>query len=195
MTPERSIEIQGLLGRHPDAARRMRRHCRRSEGNRARHAIVAALGRALQDGVRRPAGQGDVRHRPGRRQSAPARREAQALAAMDFKGYAVGGLAVGEPQEVMLDMLDDHHVRNAGAEKPRYLMGVGTPTTSSKSVARGIDMFDCVMPTRAGRHGLAYTRRRQGQSAQRPPRRRSAPARRESDCPAAAIIRAPTCIT
>jgi queuine tRNA-ribosyltransferase len=83
---------------------------------------------------------------------------AQALKAMDLKGYAVGGLAVGEPQQVMLDMLDvtcpilPH-------EKPRYLMGVGTPDDMLKSVARGIDMFDCVMPTRAGRHGLAFTRR------------------------------------
>ncbi|WP_022710383.1 tRNA guanosine(34) transglycosylase Tgt [Pseudochrobactrum sp. AO18b] len=83
---------------------------------------------------------------------------AQALKDMDLKGYAVGGLAVGEPQQVMLDMLDvtcpilPH-------EKPRYLMGVGTPDDMLKSVARGIDMFDCVMPTRAGRHGLAFTRR------------------------------------
>ena len=83
---------------------------------------------------------------------------AQALKDMDLKGYAVGGLAVGEPQQVMLDMLDvtcpilPH-------ERPRYLMGVGTPDDMLKSVARGIDMFDCVMPTRAGRHGLAFTRR------------------------------------
>ena len=82
---------------------------------------------------------------------------AKALAAMDFHGLAVGGLAVGEPQEIMLDMLETA-VPHLPAEKPRYLMGVGTPDDIVQAVARGIDMFDCVMPTRAGRHGLAYTR-------------------------------------
>ncbi|MGO4841427.1 tRNA-guanine transglycosylase, partial [Rhizobiaceae sp. 2RAB30] len=83
-------------------------------------------------------------------------RSAQALSEMRLKGYAVGGLAVGEPQAVMLDMLEAT-CPELPAEKPRYLMGVGTPDDILKSVARGIDMFDCVMPTRAGRHGLAYT--------------------------------------
>jgi len=64
---------------------------------------------------------------------------------------------VGEPQEVMLDMLEVV-CPILPAEKPRYLMGVGTPDDILKSVARGVDMFDCVMPTRAGRHGLAFTR-------------------------------------
>src|SRR5690606_13336744 len=68
---------------------------------------------------------------------------AAALKAMDLKGYAVGGLAVGEPQQVMLDMLDVT-CPVLPAEKPRYLMGVGTPDDILKSVARGIDMFDCV---------------------------------------------------
>jgi queuine tRNA-ribosyltransferase len=85
-------------------------------------------------------------------------RSAEALKAMDLKGYAVGGLAVGEPQQVMLDMLDVT-CPVLPSDRPRYLMGVGTPDDILKSVARGIDMFDCVMPTRAGRHGLAYTRR------------------------------------
>ncbi|ENR59848.1 queuine tRNA-ribosyltransferase, partial [Brucella abortus 63/138] len=84
-------------------------------------------------------------------------RSAEALKAMDLKGYSVGGLAVGEPQEVMLDMLEVV-CPILPTEKPRYLMGVGTPDDILKSVARGIDMFDCVMPTRAGRHGLAFTR-------------------------------------
>ena len=72
-------------------------------------------------------------------------------------GLAIGGLAVGEPQDVMLAMIEtvEPHLP---AGKPRYLMGVGTPDDILQSVARGIDMFDCVMPTRAGRHGLAYTR-------------------------------------
>jgi queuine tRNA-ribosyltransferase len=82
---------------------------------------------------------------------------ANALAAIGFDGYAVGGLAVGEPQETMLRILEaTTPVLPAG--RPRYLMGVGTPDDIVESVARGIDMFDCVMPTRAGRHGLAYTR-------------------------------------
>jgi queuine tRNA-ribosyltransferase len=76
---------------------------------------------------------------------------------MDFPGYAVGGLAVGEPQAVMLDMLEAT-VPELPGDRPRYLMGVGTPDDLLQSIARGIDMFDCVMPTRAGRHGLAYTR-------------------------------------
>jgi queuine tRNA-ribosyltransferase len=89
----------------------------------------------------------------------PRLRERSALALRDLglKGYAVGGLAVGEPQEVMLGMLDVT-CPVLPADKPRYLMGVGTPDDILKSVAHGIDMFDCVMPTRSGRHGLAFTR-------------------------------------
>jgi len=82
---------------------------------------------------------------------------AEALSAMDLKGYSIGGLAVGEPQEVMLKMLDIT-CPVLPDKKPRYLMGVGTPDDLLESVARGVDMFDCVMPTRAGRHGTAYTR-------------------------------------
>jgi queuine tRNA-ribosyltransferase len=111
-------------------------------------------------------------------------RSAEALAAMDLKGYAVGGLAVGEPQAVMLDMLDATCPVLPEA-KPRYLMGVGTPDDIVKSVARGIDMFDCVMPTRAGRHGLAFTRR--GKVNLRNARHAddARPLDEESDCPAA----------
>jgi queuine tRNA-ribosyltransferase len=82
---------------------------------------------------------------------------ARALTDMDFAGHAVGGLAVGEGQAVMLKVLD-FTVPLLPADKPRYLMGVGTPDDILHSVARGIDMFDCVIPTRAGRHGHAYTR-------------------------------------
>ena len=82
---------------------------------------------------------------------------ARALAAIDFHGYAIGGLAVGEPQEVMLDIVA---VTTAvlPADRPRYLMGVGTPADILGAIGRGIDMFDCVMPTRNGRHGVAFTR-------------------------------------
>jgi queuine tRNA-ribosyltransferase len=84
------------------------------------------------------------------------RRSAEALVAMDLPGYAIGGLAVGEPQEVMLATLETTAPR-LPADKPRYLMGVGTPIDLIESVTRGIDMFDCVMPTRSGRHGQAFT--------------------------------------
>jgi queuine tRNA-ribosyltransferase len=82
---------------------------------------------------------------------------ARELVMLDLKGYAVGGLAVGEPQDVMLRMIEavEPHLPR---ERPRYLMGVGTPDDIVESVRRGIDMFDCVMPTRAGRHGQAFTR-------------------------------------
>jgi queuine tRNA-ribosyltransferase len=81
---------------------------------------------------------------------------AEALTAMDFPGYAVGGLAVGEGQAMMLETLA-HTTPHLPRNKPRYLMGVGTPLDIVAAVARGIDMFDCVMPTRSGRHGQAFT--------------------------------------
>lgn len=83
---------------------------------------------------------------------------ALALKAMDLPGYSIGGLAVGEPQDVMLAMLDVV-CPLLPMDKPRYLMGVGTPQDLLRSVARGVDQFDCVMPTRSGRHGLAFTSR------------------------------------
>ena len=79
-----------------------------------------------------------------------------ALQDIGFDGYAVGGLAVGEGQEMMLNVLD-FTMPAMPQDKPRYLMGVGTPDDLVEAVARGIDMFDCVMPSRAGRHGTAYT--------------------------------------
>ena len=84
------------------------------------------------------------------------RRSAEALVGMDFPGYGIGGLAVGEGQELMLRTLDGV-LPILPADKPRYLMGVGTPSDLIESVARGVDMFDCVLPTRNGRHGLAFT--------------------------------------
>ena len=159
LTPERSIEIQGLLGsdiqmqldecialpaEHAEVERAMELSLRWAE--RSAKAFGEQKGRARFGIVQG----GDV---PALRI-----RSAEALAAMDLKGYAVGGLAVGEPQAVMLAMLDVTCPVMPEA-KPRYLMGVGTPDDIIESVARGIDMFDCVMPTRSGRHGLAFTRR------------------------------------
>jgi queuine tRNA-ribosyltransferase len=82
---------------------------------------------------------------------------ARTLADMTFDGYAIGGLAVGEPQDVMLAVVGEV-VPVLPSDRPRYLMGVGTPADIMEAVARGIDMFDCVLPTRNGRHGLAFTR-------------------------------------
>ena len=79
-----------------------------------------------------------------------------ALTQLGFDGYAIGGLAVGEGHETMLRVLD-FTMPHLPAEKPRYLMGVGTPEDLVEAVARGVDMFDCVLPTRAGRHGTAYS--------------------------------------
>ncbi len=83
---------------------------------------------------------------------------AKGLIDMDFHGLAVGGLAVGESQDVMFQVLDDL-MPHMPADKPRYLMGVGTPADIVGAVLRGIDMFDCVMPTRSGRTGKGFTRR------------------------------------
>ena len=79
-----------------------------------------------------------------------------ALTKIGFDGYAIGGLAVGESQKEMFDVLDDIK-ELMPVNKPRYLMGVGTPTDILGAVKRGVDMFDCVMPTRSGRTGLAFT--------------------------------------
>jgi queuine tRNA-ribosyltransferase len=81
----------------------------------------------------------------------------RALVDMEFDGYAVGGLAVGEPAEEMYRMLELSHTI-LPESKPRYLMGVGTPANILNAIERGIDMFDCVIPTREGRNGRVYTR-------------------------------------
>ena len=83
-------------------------------------------------------------------------RSAREVVALDFPGYAIGGLSVGEPKEIMyetVELLESH----LPADKPRYLMGVGEPEDLLEGVKRGIDMFDCVLPTRLARHGTAYT--------------------------------------
>ena len=185
MSPERSIEIQGLLdsdiqmqldecvalpAKPQEIERAMELSLRWAE--RCRTAFGTQAGKAMFGIVQ------------GGDSPALRVRSAQALTAMNLKGYAVGGLAVGEPQAVMLDMLDVT-CPELPHEKPRYLMGVGTPDDILKSVMRGIDMFDCVMPTRAGRHGLAYTRR--GKINLRNARHADdhRPLDEESDCPAA----------
>lgn len=83
---------------------------------------------------------------------------ARRLVEMDFPGYGIGGLSVGEPKPVMLEMLEAA-VSALPENKPRYMMGVGEPVDLVEAVARGVDMFDCVQPTRIARHGTIFTRR------------------------------------
>jgi queuine tRNA-ribosyltransferase len=158
LTPERAMEIQDLLG--SDIAMQLdecvRLPCAEAEARRAmllslnwaersKAAFVAKPGRALFGIVQG----GDLKSL--RVESA------KTLADIGFDGYALGGLAVGEPKTVMLAMIECV-LPWLPNDKPRYLMGIGTPDDLLEAVSRGIDMLDCVLPTRAGRHGLVYTR-------------------------------------
>ena len=82
-------------------------------------------------------------------------KSAEELTKIDFEGYSIGGLSVGEPEEMMFETLE-WVTPILPESKPRYLMGVGTPKQLVEGVARGVDMFDCVMPTRLARHGSAF---------------------------------------
>ncbi len=93
------------------------------------------------------------------------------LVEIGFDGYAVGGLAVGEPKEDMHRILE-HVCPQIPADKPRYLMGVGKPEDLVEGVRRGIDMFDCVMPTRNARNGHLVRHRRRGENPQREAQKR-----------------------
>lgn len=84
------------------------------------------------------------------------KQSAEEIVELDMPGYAIGGLSVGEPKEIMYEVMDDC-VDYLPADKPRYLMGVGSPDCLFEGVERGIDMFDCVLPTRIARHGMAMT--------------------------------------
>ena len=158
LTPERSIEIQKLLdsdiimqldeclalpAERPEMERAMELSLRWAARSKAAfgHAPERALFGIVQGGD-------DAQLRA---------KSAAGLTAIGFDGYAVGGLAVGEPQEVMFRVLSEI-TPELPANRPRYLMGVGKPDDILGGIERGIDMFDCVHPTRAGRHGHAYTR-------------------------------------
>ena len=161
LSPERSIEVQRLLGSdivmafdqlvpttsskkdQLDAMGRSMRWAKRSKeefdrgGARAKRAAIFGIQQGGLD--------------PKMRQAS-----ADALIDIGFDGYAVGGLAVGEGQEAMLGCLD-FAVGMLPADRPRYLMGVGKPDDLVEAVVRGVDMFDCVLPTRSGRTGQAFT--------------------------------------
>jgi queuine tRNA-ribosyltransferase len=158
LTPERSIEIQGLLGSdiQMQLDECVKLPCSDRDTEKAMELSLRWAERcALKFGTQ--PGKAMFGIVQGGAVEALRVRSAQQLAGMNLKGYSIGGLAVGEPQEIMLKMIDvvEPHLPQ---EKPRYLMGVGTPDDIVESVRRGVDMFDCVMPTRAGRHGLAFTR-------------------------------------
>jgi len=158
LTPERSLEIQGLL----DSDIRMQLdECLRLPASREENARAMRLSLRWAERSKaafgRPEGRALFGIVQGGDDEALRVESARGLTAIGFDGYAVGGLAVGEPQDVMLRMLETT-VPELPADAPHYLMGVGTPDDIVESVRRGIDMFDCVMPTRAGRHGVAYTR-------------------------------------
>jgi queuine tRNA-ribosyltransferase len=161
LSPERSIQVQRLLGSdivmqfdqlvpttsgaqaQREAMERSIRWAKRSReefdrgGEHAEHAALFGIQQGALDQTLRKA-------------------SAEALIDIGFDGYAVGGLAVGEGQEAMLGCLD-FAVDMLPADKPRYLMGVGKPDDLVEAVVRGIDMFDCVLPTRSGRTGQAFT--------------------------------------
>jgi queuine tRNA-ribosyltransferase len=160
LSPERAIEIQALLGAdismqldeclklpapREEITRAMQLSLRWAVRSKRAFEGRAREGYALFGIVQG----GDVQ---GLRQVS-----ARALVDIGFEGYAIGGLAVGEPQAVMLKIVAET-APMLPAERPRYLMGVGTPDDLMQAVARGIDMFDCVLPTRNGRHGVAFTR-------------------------------------
>ncbi|WP_040620695.1 tRNA guanosine(34) transglycosylase Tgt [Rhodovulum sp. PH10] len=161
LSPERAVEIQRLLGSdiamqldecvalpapRTELERAMTLSLRWAERCKRAFEQDLSSGRALFAIVQ------------GGDDPALRRESARALVEMDFQGYAIGGLAVGEPQETMLSMIEQT-APLLPADRPRYLMGVGTPDDLLKVAVRGIDMCDCVLPTRNGRHGLAYTRR------------------------------------
>jgi queuine tRNA-ribosyltransferase len=159
LSPERSIEVQRLLG--SDIAMQMdecvRLPAERSDieramqlslrwGERSKRAFETAPDGYMLFGIAQGGDVPQLRHA-----------SARGLVETGFHGYAIGGLAVGEPQAVMLAMIEEV-APILPDDRPRYLMGVGTPEDMLEAVARGIDMFDCVMPTRNGRHGMAFTR-------------------------------------
>jgi queuine tRNA-ribosyltransferase len=157
LSPERAMEIQGLLG---SDIQMVLDEC---PALPADHAIIEkSLALSMRWAKRSKAAFGE---KPGRAcfgivqggTFADLRvRSAEALREIGFDGYAVGGLAVGEGQQVMFETLDVT-VPHLPAAQPRYLMGVGKPDDIVGAVLRGIDMFDCVLPTRSGRNGQAFT--------------------------------------
>ena len=159
LTPERAMEVQILLG--SDIAMQLdecvKLPAERTDIERAMQLSLRWAERSKRAFENAPPGHALFGIVQGGDDPALRAQSASALVEMGFDGYALGGLAVGETQEVMLKVVAET-VPALPKDKPHYLMGVGTPGDLLEAVARGIDMFDCVMPTRNGRHGLAFTR-------------------------------------
>ena len=157
LSPERSIEIQNALGAdiimafdectpYPadrsyvkdslERTTRWLRRCKEYHKDTERQSLFGIMQGGMYKDLRKES--------------------AQQIVEMDLPGYAIGGLSVGEPKELMYEIMDDC-VELLPADKPRYLMGVGSPDCLFEGVERGIDMFDCVLPTRIARHGMAMT--------------------------------------
>jgi queuine tRNA-ribosyltransferase len=159
LMPERAIDVQILLG--SDIAMQLdecvRLPAERSEIQRAMKLSLRWAERCKRAFERAPPGHALFGIVQGGDDLHLREESARALVDIGFPGYAIGGLAVGETQTVMLNTV----AATAAAlpvDSPRYLMGVGTPVDLLEAIARGVDMFDCVLPTRNGRHGLAFTR-------------------------------------
>lgn len=156
LTPEESVRIQELLGSDvamvfdhvialPAEREAVQDAMERSNRWAARCKDAATKSDQALFGIVQGGLESDLR-----------RQSAETLVALDFQGYAVGGLSVGEPPEAMYRVLDDT-VPHLPSDRPRYLMGVGRPEDLLEGIRRGIDLFDCVMPTRNGRNALAFT--------------------------------------
>ena len=161
LSPERSIEVQRLLG--SDIVMQFDQlvptTSTREQQSAAMERSIRWAKRSREEfdrGGEHAAGSAIFGIQQGALDESLRRRSADALIEIGFDGYAVGGLAVGEGQDAMLGCLD-FAVGMLPADRPRYLMGVGKPDDLVEAVVRGIDMFDCVLPTRSGRTGQAFT--------------------------------------
>ncbi len=158
LSPERAMEIQKLLG--SDIHMQLDQCI---EFPHTEKQAVAAMELSLRWAERSrrafgtQPGKGNFGIVQGGTDEVLRKRSAAGLVDIGFEGYAIGGLAVGEGQKLMLSTID-FTAPCLPSDRPRYLMGVGTPDDILEAVARGIDMFDCVLPTRSGRHGQAFTR-------------------------------------
>ncbi len=158
LTPERAMEIQRLLGSDIQMQLDQCLEFPHSEKD-AEKAMELSLRWAARsrEAFGSQPGRGNFGIVQGGTNEGLRLKSAEGLKQIGFEGYAIGGLAVGEGQALMLSTID-FTAPALPADKPRYLMGVGTPEDLLEAVARGLDMFDCVMPTRSGRHGQAFTR-------------------------------------
>src|ERR1700726_2454543 len=159
LTPERAMEVQILLG--SDIAMQLdecvRLPAERSEIERAMKLSLRWAERSKRAFENAHPGRAVFGIVQGGDDPDLRAESARSLGDIGFDGYAIGGLAVGETQDVMLKVVAET-APALPPERPRYLMGVGTPDDILEAIGRGIDMFDCVLPTRNGRHGLVYTR-------------------------------------